>query len=208
MDLTKFKSSDPVRNFNSLVPGRHDVKVTRVAIFKSDRIKDFGGTLKTKDELDILGVDYEDTQQQLAIIFTDDKGANVVHRFNTAGFKRYEELADPKGFFKSAHPEGYAVSKETRKRVVSKKNSDACKNILDDFFSRCENLVDDTWTALPKGSTPDDLLGCRLSVEVKAKKYQGRDVSPDVRAFRPHGFKGASKARVEVPEAKVIDDAF
>lgn len=209
MSLSKFKSTKPERSANTLADGRHDVKITRVVHLESDRMKDFSGTMKTEEELKTRGADWKDTQEQVGVIFVEGNGKTVIHRFNTLGFTRYDELPATKGFIKSSGPEGYALDQKTLKRVVNKTRTDQCENILNELFWNCQIEVDGEWEKLPEGSGLKDLINARVNVKVTHKKYDGKAVPPEVGSFRPYGYAGSTQEEgVEKPVAKDLDEGF
>lgn len=209
MSLSNFESAKPERSANTLLDGRHDVKITRVVHLESDRMKDFSGTMKTEEELKERGCDWKDTQEQLGVIFTAEDKKTVIHRFNTVGFTRYDELPATKGFIKSSGPEGYALNQKTLERVPNKTRTDQCANILNELFWNCEVEVEGDWIKLPEGSGLKDLIGARVNAQVTHKMYNGKAVPPEVGAFRRHGYTGATvDGSVETPQARDLGDGF
>ncbi len=144
--------------------GTHAVKIHDVIVV-NDRMKDLKGTMKTAEELERAGVDYDDDQPQLAVVMSNKDGV-FTHRFNTKGFVRYPELTDHEGFIESRHPAGYAVSESSNERVEDTDRSDSCWSILDSF---CKNA------GLPVGSPTDELVGCQLQLILGPTEYGGKE---------------------------------
>jgi len=210
MSLANFKSAKPKRTNNTLEDGRHDVNIIRVVHLSSDRMKDFNGTMKTKEELEKRGVDWTDTQEQLGVVYQNENGKTVIHRYNTVGFVRYDELPSTKGFIKSASDEGYALNAKTLKRVVSKERTDQCENILNELMFNCETKEGDDWVRIPEGSPLSKLLNARVNVKVTHKKYRGEDVPPEVGSYRPYGYKAKTEDEqgIEEPVPQDIGEGF
>ncbi len=166
-----FTSEEPVRDYKELAAGEHHVRIQRIEMV-TDRISN----LNNKDRKDV-DLPWSDETDQMAVVFRAvDNSGGIVHRFNGAGFKRFDELKNKKGFI-SAGEEGYAVSEKTGKRVIDPERTQKCANIVNDLFDAACTVERDEdgditeVTPLPVGSTPNDLVGCELTITVFEKTY-------------------------------------
>lgn len=166
-----FTSEEPVRDYQELPVGIHHVKIQRVEMV-TDRISN----LNNRDRKDV-DLPWQDETDQMAVVFRAiDGSGGIVNRFNGAGFKRFAELKNKKGFV-SAGEEGYAVSEKTGRRLIDPERTQRCANIVNDLFDAACIVERDeegeiiSSDPLPVGSTPNDLVGCELKIEVFEKVY-------------------------------------
>ena len=136
---------------------------------------------ETNSFLDINGNDgKEDSHgwvdpcpQVLVNFFCPEKKAWFTSRLNGLGYKKYdtdltrEELASGK-YTKAGV---YAIDVKTRCRIVSDKNTEACHNIINQFFNALN---------MPEGSTFADLAdpiseGRLMDIEIALKDFGGND---------------------------------
>lgn len=206
MDLMNYVPKRPENILEHLSEGRHDVVISRVAII-NDRMKNWSGLMKTAEELKASGVDWADSHEQLGVTFSKAGSGMVTTRLNTVGFVRYADLSETDGFFASTGDEGYAIDEKTNERVISKKNQAIALDIMNQLFANAETLNEDgEWKPLcefDEDGNPtsevgiEDLLKCRVSIEVIDKKYKGKGVPPDVINYRKYGHGSNINLRVE-----------
>ena len=215
MDLLNYVPSAVNRDGAILDPGRYDVIIAQVKVV-TDRQKNLQGEMKTAEELAKKKIDWKDSQQQLAVVFSQPGKGVITERFNTVGFMRYEELADTTGHYASSYEEPYAINEDSGERVPDPDRSSKALNIINELFDAVEvEAKDGEWIKLVQFTEDDegnktivanikdgdglrepntsDLIGSRLNVSVVAKEYGGRQVSSEVKHFRRWGFTPASK---------------
>ena len=170
-----YKSAEPERlqGGNVLTPGRYDLLVTGV-VFTNDRIRSIRNP-QLKDNLP----EWKDVTDQLAVTFVDKDHTGVItNRFNAFGFVRYSEIEESQreGIIPLGD-EGYAVQESTMTRIKDETRTDACKNIINQFFEAA---------GLPEGSSPKDLVNKKVSGEVSERTY-GEKTNMTVGSWRKIG---------------------
>ena len=206
--MEKFVAKKAKNNSKILDAGRYDVIISR-AVILTDRCKNLMGERKTAEELKAKNVDWTDERKVLAGVFTCKDGV-ITERFRDFGFVRFDDLEDKDGHFKSAYDEPYAINQETNERVICPTKSENAQNILHQLFGACQTQdKDGNWDMLMKfdeNDEPleergiDDLIGCRLSIEVKAKTYKDESAPASVGNFRVFGYKAGVKSVEDVSE--------
>jgi hypothetical protein len=176
MSLDKFKSKQFVPNYpegaaNVLKEGTYDLKITDV-IITDDRHSGIKNPI-LKEKLP----EWADATPQMGVVFYSPEGVTV-RRFNGHGFVRFADLPENKRKdYDEIGSEGYAVHRTKKVRMVSKANTDACENILNQFFDAC---------GLPEGSGYEDLVGVTVQGTIKAKEYSGNTYY-DLTSFKAVG---------------------
>lgn len=190
--------------------GRYDVIINR-AVVLTDRCKNLSGERKTAEELKAKNVDWTDERKVVAIVFGGKEGV-ITERFRDFGFVRFDDLEDKEGHFKSAYEEPYAINQKSGKRVVCPTKSENATNILNQLFCACQTQNEKgEWVDLMEFDEKDqpvedrgieDLIGCRLSIEVKSKSYKDESAPASVGNFRKHGYKTGTRSVENVTEKK------
>ncbi len=185
MDFNNYQSKKHVSNFpegqtNVLGAGNYDLKIVSVHITDDQHIG-----LKSPKLKEVLP-EWKDATPQVAVVFWHKNGVTT-RRFNGHGFVRFADIAEAEQhLYDELGIAGYAVSKETGTRVISKKNTESCENILNQFFDACK---------LPEGSVLEDLPNCMVNVTIEHNDEYGND---DVKSFKRIGVSSVIKE--EVPE--------
>lgn len=208
--MDKFIAKKATNGSKVLDQGRYDVNINRAVII-TDRCKNLNGERKTAEELKTKGVDWTDERKVLAIVFTCKSGV-ITERFRDFGFARFDDLEDKEGHFKSAYEEPYAINTETNERVVCPIKSENASNILNQLFGNCQMQNEEgEWIDLMQFDENDqpteergieDLIGCRLNIEVKSKSYNDKNAPASVGNFRKYGFTASGNRQLEDVTAK------
>ena len=169
INFSAFRNTLPERNVNNLPAGWHTVRVSRI-----QEITDRSASLTEKKEKE-REYEWNDVQPVLAIVYSN-KAGSIVHRYNAAGFVRFDELPakEQKNFF--ASKEGYAVNVKTKGRLIDTKRTADAGNILNNVFAAAKKINESgELEKLPEsGCGIEDLAGCTLDVHVEAHTYDGK----------------------------------
>ena len=164
----------------------HPVRVARWG--RIDSFTNIDGT--TKENLPA----WEDSTPQVFVILVSMLGkGSIVVRLNGCGYGKYESLTKEQiesGKFERAGDYAITVVNGHKVRLEDPSNTDACRNILNQFFGALD---------MPIGSKIDSLDGAveeqrTLLTTVTKGEYEGRD------QFRASRFKKASAVMAEASE--------
>jgi len=166
-----FKSEKP--KVNLLAVGKHIVSLVKVFMINS--FMNMNGSMKDDQP-------WDEPTDQLGITFVNEKGEIISHRFNGEGFLHTDSV-DPDEMIALGLVDlnGYAckdLGNGKYQRVTSEENSEACKNILNQFLWAC---------GLEEGSTIQDLIDKKddlsLEIEVIETEWDGK-TRKEIKSFR------------------------
>ena len=168
-----FVSEKPKANL--LAIGKHLVKIIRVVLI--DSFMNMDGSAKEDQKWSVQ-------TPQIGVSFQDDKGAVISMRLNGLGYMHSDDY-DPEEMKEQGliDVDGYACKElddGKYERIVSEANTEACKNIMNQFLYAC---------GVPEGTTLPDFIKTalegevELEIEVVANDYNPDKPSPEVKSY-------------------------
>lgn len=169
--LDNFTSEAPVFNGEQtqgviLGVGTHNVQITK--IFETNSFVEGVNSPKMKTALP----EWKDPDPQVLVMMRNNTGV-AVHRFNFAGYRRFDELTEAErvGVIPVGE-DGYACDEATMIRIKSPERTAKAVNIFNQFMASC---------GLPVGSKAKQLPGCKVQIDIEAKGYGDKTINKVVR---------------------------
>ncbi len=181
------------RSLDMLDAGQYLVKIEDMA-FEDDRTGDNAGTK-----------DWDDVNDVLYLYLVGEDGVHHL-RYYLNGYWKYEDLLKDASFANELRhyrktacdtARGYAIDVRTNRRVLSKKNTDFARQLLDEFCTAAgsmnENRIEDM-----KACALQDLKGKVLWIELTPEILNGKRRMKLLRvAGNMIGFKSPARANVQ-----------